>query len=79
MRISLFISAFAVAGFLVGCGGSSGGGKEDNRSSYEKLEAMEAELQAAVDKVMGPIDQVDTMITNFTEAPTKYKLSATDF
>ena len=78
MRISMLISAFAMAGFLAGCGGGSGGGKEDNRSSFEKLEAMEGELQAAVDKVMAPVDQVDAMITEFTEAPTKYKVSAAD-
>ena len=74
MRISNMISAIAIASLFVGCGGSSGGsGKEDNRSSFEKLEAMEGELNAAVDKVMAPVDNVDKMIAEFAEAPAKYK------
>ncbi|MEE2788932.1 MAG: hypothetical protein VX589_16465 [Myxococcota bacterium] len=80
MRFSNLISALAIAGLFVGCGGSSGGSaKEDNRTSFEKLEAMEGELNAAVDKVMAPVDNVDKMITEFAEAPAKYKLSAADF
>ena len=80
MRISNMISALAIASLFVGCGGSAGdSGKEDNRSSYEKLEAMEGELTTAVDKVMAPVDNVDKMIAEFAEAPAKYKLSAADF
>ena len=65
------------ATMLVACGGGKKGGSD--KTSYEQLESLEAELVSAMDKVTGPIDQVDTMITRFTDLPNKFKLSPDDF
>ncbi len=66
------------ASLVFGCG--KGGKKgEADKSSFEQLQSIEADLNAAMSKVTGPIDQVDVMITRFTELPTKYKLSPDDF
>jgi len=77
MRTFKIVMTLLAATMLVACGGGKKGSSD--KSSFEQLEAMEAELVSAVDKVTGPIDQVDSMITRFTELPTKYKLSTDDF
>ena len=67
---------------LTACGGSSKKGDAeaaDERSSIEKLEAMSSELQAEADAVMKPIDEMDGILNQLTELPTKYKLTPADF
>ena len=76
---ALKLMSFVFAGALVvGCGGGQSKGDSD-KSSYEQLQELEGNLTAAMDKVVGPIDQVDTMIDKFTNLPTKYQLTPADF
>jgi hypothetical protein len=79
MRALKFVSLVFAGSLIVGCGGSQSKGGDSDKSSYEQLQELESNLTAAMDKVTGPIDQVDAMMTKLTELPTKYKLSPDDF
>ena len=76
MRTLKIIMTLVAAMAMVACGGKKGG---SDKSSYEQLEAVEANLVAAMDKVTGPIDQLDVMIVRFTELPGKHSLKPADF
>jgi hypothetical protein len=79
MRALKFVSLVFAGSLIVGCGGGQSKGGDSDKSSYEQLQELESNLNAAMNKVVEPIDQVDAMITKFTEVPTKYKLSPADF
>jgi hypothetical protein len=71
-------ATLALALALTACGGGGGKGDkeaEDNRSSYEQLVAMPAELDAAIMAVTSPIDSVDGILAQLGELPGKTKLT----
>ncbi len=70
--------SFATTG-LYGCGGGSGSTKSDDVSSYDQLKAMPAELQAAVDKLMEPMNSVDALIKQAAELPAKANVDLPTF
>lgn len=78
MKFTRMATVLALALALAACGGAKGdkGDKaEDNRSSYEQLVAMPAELDASIKAVTAPIDGVDAILTQLAELPGKAKIS----
>lgn len=79
MRTLKLLALLIAGGFIIGCGGGQSKGGDSDKSSYEQLQELEANLTKAMNDVVAPIDQVDAMVTKLTEVPTKYKLSPEDF
>lgn len=77
MRNLKILMLLLAATAMVACGGKKSGSAD--KSSYEQLEAVEADLVTAMEKVTGPIDQLDSMIVRFTELPNKYSLKPDHF
>ncbi|MCA9538157.1 MAG: hypothetical protein KC620_04685 [Myxococcales bacterium] len=69
---------------LAACGGGgkskkSGSASSDSRSAFQQLKDTPAEVDAEVDKVLKPIDGVDSMLEQLKGAPTRLKINADDF
>lgn len=65
----------------VGCGGGGGatkGGEAAEKSAMEELQAIPAELDAEVNKLMAPIDGVQAMLDQLSALPGKTGLSTKD-
>lgn len=79
-RRFFILAALLIPSFmLTACGGGKSKGGDDDRTAYQKLEAIPGELDAKVKMLTSPIDSVDTMLGQLKEAPAKFKLSKDDF
>ena len=82
MRRALMLLGVLLSGAaLVACGGSAKKGDKggDDRTAFDKLQALPGELDAELASVTKPIDDTDMIIEQLASLPEKAKLSKEDF
>ncbi len=85
MKSLWIITAVMLAAFLVaGCGGGEKDAKDGDDANadlepIDQLKAVSTDLQAGVDDLMAPINEVDALIENVTSLPAKLNIDAKTF
>jgi predicted small secreted protein len=83
-RTTLIIVSVLLTALLAACGGSKGGGGDANASGeakveltgIQKLEKVSADLQAGIEQLMQPINDVHWVVDQLTSMPARLNIDA---
>ncbi len=60
---------------LIACGGAKSKGGGEEKSNYQQLASMSADIDTSINNLLAPVDGVDAIATSLEELPTKYKIT----